>query len=101
MNNKRTLSQNAAIHKYFDLLAATLNAKGLTVEVVIKPDTNWTMESVKELIWRPVMQSVIGKKSTTKLTRQEVNDVYMALDAALQQKLDISVEFPHIEEKDK
>ena len=100
MRDKRTLSQNSAIHKYFELLAATLNAKGLTVEVVIKPDTNWTTESVKELIWRPVQKAVIGKQSTTKLTTKEVNDVYMALDAALQLKLGVSVDFPHIEEKE-
>jgi len=45
------------------------------------------------------MKAVLGKTTTTKLTKQEVNDVYMLLDAILKQKYDVDVEFPHIKEE--
>ena len=94
----RSLQQNRALHKYFALLAATLNAKGKFVSIVIDPQTEWTPDTVKEMLFKPTMKAVLGKTTTTKLSTQEVNDVYMLLDAILQQRYDVNVEFPHIKE---
>lgn len=93
--SQRTTQQNRALHKYFALLAATLNAKGKFVSIVIDPQTEWTPDTVKEMLFKPTMRAVLGKTTTTKLTIQEVNDVYMLLDAILKQKYDVDVEFPH------
>mgnify|MGYP002640005925 CR=1 FL=1 len=95
----RTNQQNRALHKYFDLLASTLNAKNLTVDVVLKPDTEWNKDTVKALVWKPIQEAVLGKQSTTKMTTKEVTEVYDVLNKALGEKLGVHVEFPHIEEE--
>ena len=86
------------MHVFFELLSAHLNAEGLTVQVVLKPDTTWNAESIKELIWRPVQQAVTGKKSTTKLNTKEVSDVYEAISSAFAHKGFIVPSFPSYEE---
>ena len=98
---KRTLNQNSALHRFFDLLASTLNAQNLTVDVVVKAETKWNQERVKELLWRPIQKAVIGKESSTKLTTKELTEVYDVLNKALGEKLGIHVEFPNYEQMEK
>ncbi len=97
---KRTLQQNQALFRFFDLLASTLNAENLTVDVILKAETQWNKERVLELLWRPLQKSMIGKESTTKLTTKELTEVYDTLNKALGEKLGIHVEFPHYEQKE-
>lgn len=97
MKDNRTIQQNRALHKFFSLLASTLNAENKTIEVVLKPDTEWNSDTVKALIWKPVQQAVIGKQSTTKLTTKEVNEVYSVLNKALGERLGVHVPFPSME----
>lgn len=91
----RTLTQNRALHKYFTLLADTLNDGGLTVVKTLKVDVDWTPDSVKELLWRPIQEAVLDKKSTTKLNKDEISKVYDVLNRALGVKFGISLEFPN------
>ena len=98
---KRTLNQNSALHLYFDLLASTLNAQNLTIDVVIKADTEWNKVRVKELLWRKLQKSITGKESSTKLTTKELTEVYDVLNKALGEKLGIHVEFPSYEQMEK
>jgi len=97
--SQRTIQQNRALHKYFALLAATLNAKGKFVSIVIDPKTEGTSDTEKEMLFKPTMKAVLGKTTTTKLKTEEVNDVYMQLNEILKQKYDVDVEFPHIKEE--
>ena len=90
----RTLQQNRALHKYFTILAGVLNASGQYLPKVIRVDTTWTPERVKELLWRPVQEQMLGKRSTTKLTKEEVSQVYDVLNRALGERCGVSVEFP-------
>jgi nicotinamide riboside kinase len=90
----RTVQQNRALHKYLALVAATLNAENLGVTVVLKPDTEWSMEGVKEMMWKPIQQAVLGKSSTTKLTRTELTEVYDIMNKALAERFDIHIPFP-------
>ena len=94
----RTLQQNKALHAYFTILAGVLNNSGQEITKVIKVDTPWSAESVKELLWRPVMMQQLNKKSTTKLTKDEVTKVYDTLNRALSIKCGVSVEFPNNED---
>jgi len=94
----RSLAQNRALHKYFSILASVLNNSGQEITKVIKVDTPWSAESVKELLWRPVMMQQLNKKSTTKLTKEEVTKVYDTLNRALSLKCGVSVEFPNSED---
>lgn len=93
----RSLQQNKAIHKYFNLLADTLNEKELTIPKVLKIDTYWSATAVKEQLWRPLQLSVTNKKSTTTLKKDEISKVYDALNGALWHKLRVSVPFPSYE----
>ena len=93
----RTLKQNAAMHKYFTLVAEALNDKQLTVKTIIKADIEWNPISVKSLLWKPIQEAVLHKKSTTELKRKEIDDVYDTINRALGEKFGINVLFPTIE----
>ena len=93
----RTLKQNAAMHKYFTLVAEALNDKQLTVKTIIKADIEWNPISVKSLLWKPIQEAVLHKKSTTELKRKEIDDVYDTINRALGEKFGIYVPFPTIE----
>jgi len=94
----RTLQQNKALHKYFAILASVLNSAGYDITKVIKVEIPWSVTSVKELLWRPVMKQQTDKSSTTKLSKDEVSQVYDTLNRALSQRCGVSVEFPSRDE---
>ena len=93
----RTLQQNKALHKYFSLVAEALNDRQLTVKTIIKADIEWNPISVKSLLWKPIQEAVLQKKSTTELKRKEIDDVYDTINRALGEKFGIHVPFPTIE----
>ncbi|NCB79660.1 MAG: hypothetical protein EOM41_06805 [Bacilli bacterium] len=93
----RTLQQNKALHKYFSLVAEALNDRQLTVKTIIKADIEWNPLSVKEMLWKPIQEAVLHKKSTTELKRKEIDDVYDTINRALGEKFGIYVPFPTIE----
>ncbi len=90
----RTLTQNRALHKYFSLLSENFNRGGLTVSKLLKVTVNWTPTAVKELLWRPIQEAVLNKKSTAKLNKDEVIKVYDVLNLTLSERYGVSVEFP-------
>jgi hypothetical protein len=76
---QRTDAQNRALHKYFELVSDTLNEAGLTVTMILNPgiDIEWNPRLVKELLWRTTQKAVLGKNSTTELTKQkDIDSVY-------------------------
>lgn len=97
---QRTDTQNAAIHVFCREIAEALNDAGFEMEVksdVLKSpvEVPWTMESVKELIWRPVqMANYPDKKSTTKLERTEVSEVAEVITRYLAEKKGVVAHFP-------
>jgi hypothetical protein len=68
---KRTASQNSALHLGCRLIADALNDAGLDIRKVIKPEVeiSWTVYSVKDYLFRPVMKTMTGKDSTTELNK--------------------------------
>ena len=99
MKDQRTISQNSALHLYFEMIARTLNDNNLGVTIVLKPDTKWSAEGVKELMWRPIQKAMLGKDSTAKLKKHEVTEVYDVMNKALSERFGIFIDFPHYEEK--
>lgn len=88
-HDKRTTSQNNAIHKYCDLLAQVFNEAGLDMKVVLRPDVDieWTTESVKKYIWKPIQLALLGIDSTTKLKKQgDIDRVYDTINRHLSQR---------------
>ena len=92
----RTLTQNRALHKFCQMLADKLNEAGLDQKKVLKPEVEipWTMEAVKEGLWKPVQEAVTGLKSTTKPEASQYSDIYEVLNNHLSSKLGIYVEWP-------
>lgn len=82
----RTLQQNAALHLFFTQLAEELNEKGFDMRTLIRPEIelSWTPYNVKQYLWKPLQEKLLGKKSTTKLNKTEdINLVYDNLNRIL------------------
>lgn len=94
----RTVKQNAAMHKFFSLTAEQLNDKGLDMKTVIKADVPWSMEAVKNYMWRPIQKAILDKESTTKLKKDEIDLIYNTMNRLLGEKFGIHVPFPSIEQ---
>jgi hypothetical protein len=83
----RTEQQNRALHLYCTQVADALNDAGLSIEQVLKNTTmeiNWSMGTVKEILWRSAQQRITGKYSTTELNKQdEIDRVYDTINRFL------------------
>jgi len=93
----RTLLQNNAMYKYFQLLADALNEAGMEIHMEYLGKTAeipWTPTAVKERLWLPIMQSMFDIKSTAKLDRKQVSEVYEVLSRWLATEKSILVDFP-------
>lgn len=98
---RRTPRQNNALHLFFQLLADALNEAGLDMRKVIKQDIDieWTLESVKDYLWRPIQKVLLKKTSTTKLNKKEdIDKIYDTLNRHLSEKFGVSVPFPSEEQ---
>ena len=95
---QRTDSQNKALHKFCELLAAELNDAGLDQRVVLKPSVAipWTKQAVKDQLWRPIQQAMLDKTSTTELDKHmEIDKVHEVLMRHLAERFGIEyIEFP-------
>lgn len=98
---QRTLLQNKSIHLFCDKLATELNGKGMYMQLVLKPtyELRWDTKSVKEHLFKPILEALYKKDSTTKLTTDEVSKVHHQLMTMLVEKYPIDyVDFPSIEQ---
>lgn len=87
------------------MLAEALNLAGLEMKVVLKSDTEiwWTMESVKEYLWRPIQKAMFGKESTTELEKQvEIDKIHEQLMHLLAEKHGLEwIDFPADKKEEK
>jgi len=93
----RSSKQNNALHKGFQLLADALNDAGYEMKAVLavkNVDVPWTKESVKEVLFRPIMEAMIEKESTTDLETTEVSEVWDVLVRHLGENFGVTVPFP-------
>lgn len=96
--SKRTILQNRAIHKYCSLLADKFNDGGLDMVTVLKEkkvSVSWTMDSVKDVIWRPIQIALFQIESTTKLETDQVSKVYQQIARMMSEKFNIDQSFPN------
>jgi hypothetical protein len=82
----RSLAQNRALHLWCSQIAYTLNNSGLYVSQIIKAETEWNMNKVKENIFKAVVESLYDKKSTTKLNKNEFDKIIDTITLALGNK---------------
>ena len=95
---KRTDQQNKALHTGFRMLADALNDAGYDMKKVLiqkTVDVPWNQETVKEVLYRPIMEAMFNKESTTELDRPQVSEVWDVLNRHLGQHFGVTVEFPH------
>jgi hypothetical protein len=98
----RSTTQNSAMHVYFTLLAKELNDAGLDVKTVLESKSvgiDWTPESVKELLWRPLQKAVTGKESSAKILVDDVSKIFKHLSGHLLHLFGIFVPFPKKKDK--
>jgi len=91
----RSLQQNKALHLYFQLVADALTDAGLDIKHVIKADVPWTAQSVKSILWKSLQKALLGKESTTKLKKDEIDKVYDVMNRVLSERYGIYVPFPN------
>lgn len=97
-SKKRTLTQNKALHLYFQLIADRLNDAGLDMKKVLtNVDIPWSQNAVKEYLWRPIQQAQLQKTSTTELTTKDIDPVFETLNRHLAQ-FGVTEAFPSIAE---
>jgi len=53
------------------------------------------MDSVKDVLWRPIQIAMFDKESTTQLETNEVSQVYEQLAKHLAENLNINQSFPN------
>ena len=70
----RSSAQNAALHACFRRLAERLDEAGYGVPHPFKPELEipWTEISAKEILYKPIIRSLYGTDSTTKLTSEQL-----------------------------
>lgn len=82
--NRRTLSQNAALHLYCDMIAQAMTEAGITQRELIGrfkrgfelPVTGHMIKA----IFREVGRAMYGKESTADLSTTEISEVYRVVD---------------------
>src|SRR3990172_4513110 len=93
---QRTIQQNKSLHLWCTMLANAFNDAGLDIQKTLRHDIEipWSAVTVKELIYRPVMEAMTGKESTTELDRIEPSQVYEVLNRHLGEKFNLHVPWP-------
>jgi len=101
---KRTEQQNRALYLWLELVAQTLRENGQDMQTVLKHakvSIMPTKESVKVMIFRPIMEAMFSKKSTTELSKQQEIDKVVDVITRHFGERGISIPpFPSIENKD-
>jgi len=82
---QRTSTQNACLHLYCQQIADELGSRGITFEKFFKAgfEVPWTMEIVKENVWRKVQIAITGEESTTKPLTTDYEKIYDAINLKL------------------
>ena len=95
---KRTIQQNKALHKYFQIIAEELNSAGLDMKAVLKPGVEipWSAEGIKEFMWKPIMKLQLGKRSTTEMTTKDIDVVFDTFNRCIS-KFGVYRDFPSVE----
>ncbi len=92
---QRSNLQNASLHLYCNQIAEQLNDAGISFNEFFKEgvEVPWTMEIVKDNIWRPIQVVMVGEESTTKPLTDEYPKIYEVINRKLSELL-INVPWP-------
>jgi len=97
MDKTRTLSQNSALHLYFQQIANLLNEHGVDMRALLEAfreeDTPITGNNIKD-IFKSILFRMHGKNTTTEMTTQELNEVFMVFNKNVSVLTGENVEYP-------
>ena len=99
----RTTRQNSALHLWLEQVAQVLKEDGQSMQTILshtKFEIMPTQESVKVMIFKPIMDAMFGKKSTTQLSKQQ--EIDQVVDVIIKHFGDRGISipnFPSIEEQ--
>ena len=98
----RTLNQNSALHKYFELIEDEAREKGLTMDMLIKKPSELpiTRHLLKDF-FRFIGKMMFHKDSTAKLNKHEFNEIQKTFEKTVAERLEISIPFPSYENDDR
>jgi len=97
---KRTDQQNKALHLWFHQLAKSLNDEGYSIQHVLSKktvDVPWTDTAVKEILWRPLQEIMVGEESTAQADSGDYTKVYETINRHLSTLFGVHVPFPSME----
>lgn len=79
-----TMTQNKALHKGCEIMAGRLNDAGYDMQTTVRKfkqgiATPWTKESVKEILYKPVLKAMTGKVSTQDQDTKEPSQIWQVV----------------------
>lgn len=82
---QRSDKQRKALQVYCRQVADVLNDRGITFTMFFKPgfEMPWSMDIVKDEVWRPVQIALFAKESTTKPHTGEYQKVFEPINRKL------------------
>lgn len=89
----RTLRQNSALHLWLGMVAKALNDAGADMKRTLRHDAEipWTPEAVKEHLWRPVQEAMVGVESTADAERKDYAQVEETLARNIAQRVGVTL----------
>ena len=92
----RSLQQNRALYKFFSLLSEALNEKSFDMRMIIRNEIaiEWTPDSVKQYLWKPLQKALLGSDSTTKLKTTDIDIVFDNLNRVIVERTKGEVHIP-------
>ncbi len=109
VNATRTLQQNKALHLLFEIAAKELNGMGIPFTYSglkgMEMETPFSGLIFKEFTWKPIQKTMFGTESTTKLTTQQIDQIFMVLNKFFAER-GVELKFPsefskHVEKLEK
>lgn len=98
----RTSRQNNSLHLYLHQVAQVMQERGITMQDVLerirKIEIMPTGNALKEVAWKPLLEILKGKKSTTEHDKLDIDEVYEVMNKWLGQEWNIHIPFPTSEE---
>ena len=96
----RSDAQNSALHLWLERVAEFLNQAGMDMRHIIKEEVSidWSKESCKEYLWRPIQRVVTGQESTTRPSKTQYSEIHETLTRHFAEKFGVVLpDWPHRE----
>lgn len=91
----RSLAQNRSQWLWLTHIAHTLNSNNMYISKTIKAEVNWNRDSVKALIFDPIINALYQKKSSTELKKDEYEKIIDTITGIFANKGVVIPPFPN------